>query len=103
MIVASTAEGYPIVYIWGHCGETFVWAHGARCWRRRTDAVGAVRFAVTREITQRQGGPSAQPRKLFCKSLANKFTSSNSTWVSASMRIAGLPAVSEQSRRQDVQ
>ena len=93
MIVAKMTEVSPIVHMCDKCRDTFVRAHGIGRLRRRTDAVGAIRVAVTRNITQRQV-VRAPNRKLLCKSLAtcvcNIPTSSKCTWVSASMRIAGL-------------
>ena len=70
MIVAKMAEVSPIVHMCGQCRDTFVRAHGIRRWGRRTDAVGAIRVAVTRNITQRQV-VRAPNRKLLCKSLCH--------------------------------
>ena len=94
MIVAKMAEVSPIVYKCGQCGDTLVRAHGIRRLRRRTDAVGAIRVAVTRNITQRQvvRAPSRASfsARVFATCVCNIPTSSKCTWVSASMRIAGL-------------
>ena len=71
MIVASVTAVSPTVYICGQRGDTFVRAYGIRFWRRRTNAVGAIRFAVTRETTQRQVVQA--PNRVSCSATVLPF------------------------------
>ena len=70
-----------------------------RCWRRRADAVGAIRLAVSRESTECQVVRALQPRKLLCKSLRHtRLQQTRNSSKSICAEPPRYPQVSEQAR-----